>query len=75
VAFVGGEGESVMGKVDCDFFLRFFFLVVVFLLLSLSTLYLQISEFKNQLFFAAGLQPDKILEFSCGMFFVRFFFV
>ncbi|PVD35073.1 hypothetical protein C0Q70_06354 [Pomacea canaliculata] len=25
-----------------------------------------ISEFKDQLFFAAGLQPDKLLEFSCG---------
>lgn len=33
---------------------------------SVTTFCFQISEFKDQLFFAAGLQPDKLLEFSCG---------
>ena len=27
---------------------------------------LQISEFKEQLFFAAGVSPDRLLHYSCG---------
>ena len=27
---------------------------------------MQISEFKEQLFYAAGLDPSRVVEFSCG---------
>ena len=27
----------------------------------------EVCEFKDQLFYSAGVEPDRILEFSCGM--------
>lgn len=28
--------------------------------------YMQVSEFKDQLLFAAGVKPERVMEFSCG---------
>ena len=40
-----------------------------------ASLMLQISEFKEQLFYAAGLDSSRVVEFSCGKYLLTLSFI